>query len=46
MCSAEAAVWWRTDERGDEGSCSNGGSSGGCGEFGRSGGGSGAGVVV
>lgn len=40
---------WRTDERGDESSCRNGGvggGSGGCGEFGSGGGGSGAGVVA
>jgi len=50
MCSAETAVWWRIDERGDEGSCRNGdgggGGSGGCGEFGSGVGGSGAGFVA
>lgn len=50
MCSAEAAVWRRTDERGDESSRRNGGvgggGSGGCGEFGSGGGGIGAGVVA
>ena len=53
MCNVEAALWWRIDERGDEGSCRNsggggggGGGCGGCGEFGSGGGGSGAGIVA